>query len=55
LWWGRDASPGAFTVKYFPVAIIALFIGADIEAAWRRDGKMFVFYASSAAINMVVY
>ena len=40
--------------RIFPVLIIVLFIGAALEAAWRRDGHLFVFYASSAAINYVV-
>ena len=41
-------------MKYFPIAIIALFIGAAIESLIRRDGHMFFFYTSSALINYVV-
>lgn len=40
--------------KLFPTVIIGLFIGAALEAAWSGEWKMFVFYASSAAINVVV-
>lgn len=40
--------------KIFSTTIIILFVGAAIEAAWRRDVHMFIFYAASAAINVVV-
>lgn len=40
--------------KIFPILIIALFIGAALEAAWSGEWKMLVFYAASAAINVVV-
>lgn len=40
--------------KFFPTLIIALFIGAALEAAWSGEWKTFVFYGASAAINVVV-
>ncbi len=40
--------------KIFPVIVIVLFAGAAIEAACRLNGRLFVFYAASAAINYVV-
>ena len=40
--------------KFFPTILIALFIGAAIEAAWGGEWKMAVFYGASAAINVVV-
>ncbi len=40
--------------KVFPTILIVLFVGAALEAAWRWDARLFVFYVSSAAINYVV-
>jgi len=40
--------------KVFPALIITLFIGAALGAAWSGERKKFVFYAASAAINVVV-
>ena len=45
---------GADMTKFFPTILIALFIGAAIEAAWGGEWKMAVFYGASAAINVVV-
>jgi hypothetical protein len=41
-------------MKVFPTVIVLLFSCAAIEAAWSRDLDMFIFYAASAAINVVV-
>lgn len=41
-------------MKYFPVAVILLFSGATIEAAWCAEWRLAIFYACSAIINCVV-
>lgn len=40
--------------RLFPLAIIGLFLGATIEAAWSLNWRMAVFYLCSAILNVVV-
>lgn len=40
--------------RFFPLAIILLFLGATIEAAWSLNWRMTIFYLCSALLNVVV-